>query len=278
MNPKLKSLYGLKFNPFLADIPIEAHLATPAVDAFCRRMEFSLSDGGFAMITGDPGSGKSAAMRILAHRLAQRPDLMVGVLERPVGKSADFYRELGSLFEVPLPNHNLWGGFRALRTRWSDHIASTLHRPVLIIDEAQEVIPSVLTELRLLVSKDLDARSLLSVVFVGDQRLGERFRMPELVPLGSRVRRRLKIEPASRDELVACLDHVLEAAGAPQLMTTELRSVVAEHAAGNYRVMMNHADELLVAAAERELPRLDEKLFFEVLAPPKAARTTARRR
>ena len=61
-------------------------------------------------------------------------------------------------------------------------------------------------------------------------------------------------------------------------MTTELRTVVAEHAAGNYRVMMNLADELLVAAAERELPRLDEKLFFDVLAPPKSAKNTVRRR
>jgi hypothetical protein len=216
-------------------------------------------------------------MRILANRLATRPDLLVGVVERPVGKSSDFYRELASMFEVPLPNHNAWGGFKALRARWSDHIASTLHRPVLIIDEAQEMIPSVLTELRLLVSKDLDARSLLSVVFVGDARLGDRFRMPELLPLGSRIRRRLKLEPASREELVACLDHVLDVAGAPQLMSTELRSVLAEHAAGNYRVMMNLTYELLIAAAERELPRLDEKLFFDVLAPPPPARVSRRR-
>ena len=278
MNPKLKALYGLKFHPFLPDIPNEALLATPAVDAFCRRMEFSLADGGFAMISGDPGSGKSAAMRILSSRLATRPDLLVGVLERPVGKSSDFYRELASMFEVSLPNHNAWGGFKTLRARWTDHIASTLHRPVLIIDEAQEMIPSVLTELRLLVSKDLDARSLLSVVFVGDGRLSDRFRTPELLPLGSRIRRRLRLEPATRDELVACLDHVLDVAGAPQLMSTELRAVIAEHAAGNFRVMMNLAYELLTAAAERELPKLDEKLFFDVLAPPPVTRSASKRR
>ena len=176
MNPKLKALYGLKFNPFLPNIPTDAILATPAVDSFFRRMELSLTDGGFAMITGDPGCGKSAAMRVLASRLAAKPDLLVGVLKRPIGKSSDFYRESASMFEVPMPNHNAWGGFKALRARWSDHIATSLHRPVLIIDEAQEMIPSFLTELRLLVSKDLDAHSLLSVVFVGDGRLGDRFR------------------------------------------------------------------------------------------------------
>ena len=61
-------------------------------------------------------------------------------------------------------------------------------------------------------------------------------------------------------------------------MTTELRTTLAEHAAGNYRVLMNHADELLTVAAERELPRLDEKLFFEVFATPTPPRAGARKR
>lgn len=277
MNATLKNLYGLKFNPFLPGVPTEALFVTPAVDAFCRRLEFGLADGGFAMITGDPGSGKSAAMRVLATRLARRPDLLVGIVERPVGRASDFYRELSSLFEVPLKNHNNWAGFKSLRARWAEHISSTMLRPVLIIDEAQEMMANVLTELRLLISKDLDANSLLSVVFVGDARLPERFRSPELLPLGTRIRRRLKLEPASREELVACIDHVLDAAGAPQLMSTEVRTVMAEHAAGNYRVLMNLGYELLTAAAERELPKIDEKLFFDVVAPQPPARAARRK-
>ena len=76
------------------------------------------------------------------------------------------------------------------------------------------------------------------------------------------------------NELCGCLDHLLDAAGNPGLMTTELKVTVAEHAAGNYRVMMNIADELLVAAAERNLPQLDEKLYFDVFQVPA---TTAKR-
>ena len=49
-------------------------------------------------------------------------------------------------------------------------------------------------------------------------------------------------------------------------MTSELRVTLADHAAGNYRVLMNLADELLAVAADRELARLDEKLFLEVFA------------
>jgi hypothetical protein len=72
----------------------------------------------------------------------------------------------------------IWGGFKALRARWSDRIASTLRRPVLIMDEAQEALTPALSELRILASKDLDSRQLLSVVLAGDARLPERLRVP----------------------------------------------------------------------------------------------------
>jgi type II secretory pathway predicted ATPase ExeA len=134
------------------------------------------------------------------------------------------------------------------------------------MDEAQETLSTVFSELRILASKDLDSKQLLCVVFAGDSRLPERLRSAELLPLGSRIRRRLTLEYASRDELLACLDHLLTAAGNPSLMTSELRVTLADHAAGNYRVLMNLADELLAVAADRELARLDEKLFLDVFA------------
>jgi general secretion pathway protein A len=271
---KLLSLYGLKFHPFRPDVPIEALFTSPAVDSYLRRVELGIADGGFAMLTGDPGTGKSVALRLLAERLRALPDVLVGTIEHPQSRTMDFYRELGDLFSVPLASHNRWGGFKSLRARWGEHIASTRCRPVLIIDEAQEALTPVLSELRILASKDLDSKQLLCVVFAGDARLPERLRSAELLPLGSRIRRRLTLDYASPGELLACLDHLLAAAGNPSLMTTELRGTLADHAAGNFRVLMNLADELLAVAADRELARLDEKLFLEVFTQtprPKAA-------
>lgn len=271
MSGTLQTLYGLKFHPFRPDVPVEALHKTPAIDAFLRRVEYAIADGGFALITGDPGSGKSVALRLLSHRLRQIPDLSVGTIEHPQSRTSDFYRELGDLFGIPLAMHNRFAGFQALRTRWSEHIAQTLRRPVLIVDEAQEALTQVFNELRVLASKELDSRQLLCVIFAGDARLPERLRTPELLPLGSRIRRRLHLDTASRTELTDCLDHLLEAAGNPALMTSELRATLAEHALGNYRVLMNMADELLAVAVERELPRLDEKLFLEVFQQPQRA-------
>jgi type II secretory pathway predicted ATPase ExeA len=278
MNQKLQSVYGLKFHPFRPDIPNEALLALPSVEAFCRRVEFGLADGGFVMVTGDPGTGKSVALRLIAQRLRQQRDVVVGSIDHPQSRVSDFYRELGDVFGVPLAAHNRWGGFKALRARWSDHIAQTLVRPVLIIDEAQEMLDSVFNELRLLASKEFDSRSLLCVVFAGDSRLPDRFRREHLLPLGSRIRRRLVLDYASRDELLACLDHLLETAGNSALMTTELKTTLAEHAAGNFRVLMNLGDELLAAALERDQAQLDEKLFFDVFTPPQPKKSAAKKR
>lgn len=278
MNTKLHSLYGLKFHPFRPDVPIEALFTTPAVDAFLRRVEFGIADGGFVMITGDPGTGKSVALRLLSERLRNLRDVVVGTIEHPQSRTSDFYRELGDLFSVPLQTHNRWASFKVLRARWSDHIASTLTRPILLIDEAQEALNPVLSELRCLASKELDSRQLLFVVLAGDARLPDRLRSADLLPLGSRIRRRLVLEYASRDELTACLDHLLHAAGAPSLMTTELKTTLADHAAGNYRVLMNLADELLAAAADRELPKLDEKLYLDVFAQAVRSKTPQRKK
>ena len=264
MITRLLSLYSVKFRPFIPDVPMEALYTPPPVDTFARRVELTLSDGGFAMITGDPGTGKTVALRLLAERLRALPNVVVGTIEHPQSRTSDFYRELSDLFGLPMVNLNRWASFKALRSRWSEHITSTLKRPVLIIDEAQEALTPVLNELRILSSKDFDSRQLLCIVFAGDARLPERLRSAELLPLGSRIRRRLVLDYASRDELLACLDHQLEAAGNPSLMTTELKATLADHAAGNYRVLMNLADELLTVAADRELPRLDEKLYLDV--------------
>ena len=103
---KLLSIYGLKFNPFRPDVPPEALFTTPAVDSFVRRIELGIADGGFAMLTGDPGTGKSIALRLLAERLRALPDVMVGSIEHPQSRTMDFYRELGDLFSVPLASHS----------------------------------------------------------------------------------------------------------------------------------------------------------------------------
>jgi type II secretory pathway predicted ATPase ExeA len=276
MTKKLLQLYGLKWNPFTPDVPTEALHVTAPLDSFGWRVEHLAREGGFAVILGDSGTGKSVALRLIAARLAALRDVVVGVLTRPHAGTADFYRELGDLFSVSLRPHNRWAGAKALRDTWRAHIEAARCRPVLLVDEAQDVRIDVLNEIRLLASADLDARVILTVVLAGDRRLQARLKDVELLPLESRLRVKLLLDAASREDLAQCLRHALEQAGNPRLMTPGLLDTLVDHAGGNHRTLMAHAHELLLAGAERERPQLDEQLFFDLFAPAAAERPRAR--
>lgn len=269
-NKKLLAQWGLKWNPFSAEFPSEGLLVTPKIESFTWRVEQLVQEGGFALVTGESGTGKSVTLRILAGRLEALRDISVGVIQRPQSKVADFYRELGDIFAVKLAPHNRWGGFKALRERWKAHVASSRIKPVLLIDEAQQMNPDVLGELRILSSADFDATSLLTVVLSGDERLLELLRQEDLVPLASRIRTRLVNQAATREELLDLLHHALAKAGNATLMTTELMDTLVDHSAGNYRSLMIMGGELLAYGMAQELAQLDEKAYLEVFEPRNA--------
>ena len=175
---------------------------------------------------------------------------------------------MGELFGVALLFNNRWASFKDLRERWLAHLDETRMRPVVLIDEAQELQPSVFAELRLLASTDFDSRSILSIVFAGDNRLPDKLRRPDLQPLASRIRQRLVMAPAEPGDLARLLDHLIDQAGNPGLMTSGLKDALVAHAAGNPRALTVMADMLLAAACEHDREVLDEKLFIETWGEP----------
>jgi type II secretory pathway predicted ATPase ExeA len=265
MHPKkLHSLYGLKWNPFLPELPHEALVMSPKINHFAWKVENLIMDGGFALITGDHGLGKSVALRLLSERFNQVGDLLGSEFTRPQSGLSDFYRELGQLFGVDLKMNNKYGGFQKLREKWKDHMNKTLFRPILIIDEAQEIHPSVLSELRLLSSTSFDSKIILTVVLGGDKRLIEKLQHPDLLPINSRIRTRLILENYSREESINLLTESLERAGNPTLMTKGLMETMAEHSCGNPRAMMIACGELLMEAASRDLEQITEDLYIKL--------------
>ncbi len=132
---RLQALYGLKWNPFSPELPLEALYVPPRIENFCWRIENAhVREGGFAMIHGEPGTGKSVVMRMLAERLERLTDLTVVSINHPQSNLADFYREMGDIFGLELRPHNRWGGFKTLRERWLSHLQTTRRRPILLID------------------------------------------------------------------------------------------------------------------------------------------------
>lgn len=266
-NKRLLALFGLKWNPFLPNIPVQSLWVAPGMEIFLFQIENLVMDGGFALMSGEPGLGKSKNLQYLAHKLERLENVVVGVMERPQSSLADFYREMGDLFGVNLTPANRYGGFKALRERWRQHIKSTLYRPILLVDEAQEMVTTNLNELRLLGSAEFDSECLLTVILCGDLTLPERFRSNDLLALGSRIRFRRMLSPYDKNELKNYLEYSLAQAGAPQLMTKPLMSTLVEHSAGNLRLLNIMAAELLTVGAQRELTQLNEQLFLELYSP-----------
>ena len=171
-------------------LPGTAHrgpASTRPIEDFLWRIEHQhVREGGFALVHGDPGTGKSVALRLLCERLERLADVSVAVLNHPQSNLADFYRELGELFGVELKPHNRWGGFKSLRERWLTHLEGTRLRPMLLIDEAQEMAPATLSELRLLASTRFDSRPLLGIVLAAHQ-TGSHFTTPPSLSLRTRL-------------------------------------------------------------------------------------------
>lgn len=272
MNRELHALFGLKWNPFLPGVPANSLHRDARLQSFLERMELLSEVGGYALVTGPVGSGKSSALRILADHLSDLPDLVTVILTRPQCSVNDFYRELGDLFGIELNPCNRWGGAKRLRARWLEHLEQSGKRAVVLIDEAQEVQAPVLHELRLLASYELDSCHLLTVVLAGDERLTERLRTPDLAPVGSRIRLRLTLGTRNTEELNALLEHTLAEAGVQKLLLPTVREALVGHAAGNPRVLMHMAADLLDAAVHKEVEQIDEQLFFETFEPANPTR------
>lgn len=273
---KLSALYGLKWNPFLEDVPVEALCETPRLKHFVWRIEDLVMHGGFALVTGDPGAGKSVVMRMLSDHLSKLRDVVVGEVTRPQSRITDFYREVGDLFGIAVSSSNRWGAYKTVRAKWQDHIKQTLFRPVLLIDEAQEMTAPLLAELRLLGSTNLDSSTIVTVILCGDRRLEAKLRLPDLLPVDSRIRTRLVLEVENADTLGTMLRHILATAGGPTLMTEELQRTLCEHAAGNRRLLMNLCGDALALGVSKNAKRLDDGLYLEMTGadqrahPPRA--------
>lgn len=273
-NRNLQSEFGLKWNPFDRSLPIDGIVTSADHENFCWRIENLVMDGGFALVTGCPGSGKSVRLRLLEKRISAIPEVKVVSVDRPQSSLRDFYQELGTLFDLDLKSNNRWRGFKDLRTKWINHIKSTMFRSVLIIDECQEMPISTLNEIRLLSSTNFDSKNILTVILCGDERLLEKLKSDELIPLGSRIGVRLKVANAEKKELALILKGVIEKAGNSSLMTDELIHLLADHSMGNLRAMMTMANELLMEGIRTKVFPLNEQLFFDKYSPTKNYKKT----
>jgi len=208
-----KEYFGLKESPFsIAPDPHYLYMSDNHREALAHLLYGINSDNGFVLLTGDVGTGKTTVCRCLLAQLPENSNIAF-VLNPKVTVDellATLCDELG--IGYPLGNSS--------NKVFIDSINAYLlnankngRRTVLIVEEAQNLKPEVLEQIRLLTNLETNERKLLQIIMVGQPELNELLSRPELRQLTQRITARYHLGPLTKQELSAYVLHRLSVAG-----------------------------------------------------------------
>jgi type II secretory pathway predicted ATPase ExeA len=208
----LKSTFGMHTIPFTREIRVEDQFDLPmhqeALDGLYRALEARMS----AALIALPGAGKTALLRRLIARLPEARYQVRTVKVTDLSKR-DLCREIAAVCGVPSA-----GSYPALARKLSERFESTLDdgglRPVLVLDEAHELRPEVLSMLRLLTNFKMDSRLVLSLVLSGQPPLATMLRRDDQEAIARRLAYYATLRTLSDQETRAYVEHRCSIAGA----------------------------------------------------------------
>ncbi|WP_374354874.1 AAA family ATPase [Chitinimonas sp.] len=169
-------------------------------------------DGGFVVLSGEVGAGKTTVCRCLLEQIP--PDCDLAYVFNPKLTVDELLATLCTEFGIALPAAPQGSKILvdALNAFLLEGHAKGRHA-VLIIDEAQNLSPEVLEQMRLLTNLETSQRKLLQIILVGQPELDQMLAKPNLRQLAQRVVARYHLDALSRDELAAYIQHRLQIAG-----------------------------------------------------------------
>ena len=237
-------------------VPFDRHLSpdqlfrTPALDELHTRLEYLVKTRSLGLLTGEPGSGKSTALRRLRDSL--HPEKVRAVyLHDTAVNPADFFRQLA--LELGLEPH--WSralGFRSVQQEIVRLVKERHLTVLLVVDEAHHLRPDLLALLPLLTNFDWDGQDRLALLLAGQSGLRNKLRLAHLEPLAQRISVRYALPRLDRDTTRLYLEHRLRLAGVDRPLFSD--PAVEAHFSGSGG-LMRHIDALahhaLAAAAIR---------------------------
>jgi len=234
--------------------------------------------GGFVQLTGEVGTGKTTLCRCLLEQLPPRVDvaLILDPKLTDVELLATLCDELRIAYPAGTTSRKLL--VDALYHRLLDG-HSQGHRTVLIIDEAQDLAPQVLEQLRLLTNLETPTQKLLQIILIGQPELMELLDREDLRQLAQRVTARYHLLPFDEDDSRAYVRHRLAVAGQKQKIFTD-RAMRRVHRAarGIPRLINAICDRALLGAYTQDERRVDaatvRRAAREVLRGPRRRRAS----
>ena len=206
--------FAFKEPPFsIAPDPRFLYMSEQHREAMAHLVYGMNTDGGFVMLTGEVGTGKTTICRCLLEQISEKTDIAFILNPKMTVEEllATICDELG--IEYPEGNMSIKVFVDNINTYLLEAYAAG-RKTVLIIEEAQNLRPEVLEQLRLLTNLETNQQKLLKIIMIGQPELKEMLLRSDMEQLSQRITARYHIGPLSRDEVSAYVDHRLSVAGA----------------------------------------------------------------
>lgn len=237
----------------------------PHFQRLARVFAWLTAEPGIGVVTGEPGVGKTSAMRHLCRALPQHEHRVVYLGDTTV-KPLDLYRMLATELGLrPSPRAQIVGDIKRALVTLVDERGVV---PIVILDDAHALRDDVLHELHGLTSLDFDGREYLTVWLVGHPRLDRRLRLQQHAALAQRVVAYTQLSATADPALFgAMLDHALAVAAAPPgLIVQDARELLLSASRGIPRLVSHLLRISLILADERDLPSIDTSIVTAAIA------------
>jgi len=266
-----EAFYGLSEPPFrLTPDPHYLYLSAQHREALGHLL-FGIREGtGFIAVTGDIGTGKTTLLRALLRDL--EANTLVGYIFNPALSDVELLQTINGEFSLPASSTSK----KALVDELNRFLVAQKlagKRVVVVVDEAQNLPPATLEQLRLLSNLETETTKLLQIVLVGQPELKLLLGRPELAQLNQRITVRWHLQPLDRQETSRYVLHRLRIAGGPattQIFSPAALRLVYRYSGGVPRLINIVAHRALLAGYTREQRTIGGALARHVIAELRA--------
>lgn len=260
-----KDFFGLEIMPFNTTPDAMFFFASEQHKEALARLKYAIDERkGFILITGEIGSGKTTVCHTLISQLDRHVKTALITNTRLTGK--ELLKEICTEFEIDCSKSSRLELLHKLNDFLITQLAQD-NNAVIIIDEAQNLTPRILEEIRLISNLETDKEKLVQIILMGQPELSEKLELPTLKQLKQRIVSRYHIYPMNTEESKRYIDHRLKIAGAEgsRIFQPDAIDDVIRYSGGIPRLINIICDQALVQAYSQDKHKIDSKIIREVI-------------